>query len=250
MGLFGSLFGQQKNPAGYLMNLGQQQQPQNAWEMATQPTQDQMAQAYQSNPSFNQQQQFGHPGGVPVVEGLKPSHPGFFDKGGMGARLGKGILGGIADGIAKWGGAPPGYANAMQAKQEYEQRQQELQQQMQARQQERQQSSADAWDMWQRQQDYQRENPDPTDLQRKVEFAFSLPDGPERQAAIQGIQGYGYSPQVMDAKLAQQQQLINDRAAAQRSVKMTAPGGNGGGGGAQYEYRRGPDGSLQRRRVR
>lgn len=132
MGLFGSLFGQQ-NPAGYMMNLGQPQQPQDAWQMAMQPTQEQAAQAYQANPSFNHQQQFGQPGGVPVVEGLQAKGPGFFGKGGMGSKLGVGILGGIADGVARWGGAQPGYANGIQQQREEERFRQKLEAERQMR---------------------------------------------------------------------------------------------------------------------
>ena len=42
MGLFGSSFGQ-RDPQDYMMNIGQPQQPQNAWQMAMQPTQQQAA---------------------------------------------------------------------------------------------------------------------------------------------------------------------------------------------------------------
>lgn len=222
MGLFGSTA---RTPLD-VMAMGQTPQQQNAlpnyWDVIQAPAQNVQPQG---------------PQGV---------QPHFFEKGGMGSKIGVGILGGLADGLAQWGGAPPGYRNAMQAKQEYEQRQQELQAQMQMRQQERQQSSADAWNMWQQQQDYQRENPDPTSIQRSTEYIASLPEGdPRRQIAMQQTPGYGNSAEVLAARLAQQQQLINDRAAAQRSVKMTAPGSNGGASHPP-KYAIGPNGQIMK----
>lgn len=135
MGLFGSSFGQ-RDPQDYMMNIGQPQQPQNAWQMAMQPTQQQAAQSFQ--------QQYGQPIGNMQAQALpvdpraaQATKPGFFGKGGMGGKIAMGALGGIADGIARWGGAQPGYANAMQQQQEYAQRLQELQAEREARRAER-----------------------------------------------------------------------------------------------------------------
>lgn len=51
---------------------------------------------------------------VPVdpYEGQRPNNPGFFQKGGMGGKLGMGLLGGALDGVAVWGGSKPGYSGA------------------------------------------------------------------------------------------------------------------------------------------
>lgn len=241
MGLFGSSFNQ-ADPSGYLMNIGGRQQPQNPWAMAMQPTQQQAAQQFQ--------QQYGYqtPGIGDEVRGTQPignmqpqqlptdpraaqaARPGFFGKGGRGW----GILGVIGDGLQVAGGGRATYQDHMQQQQEYAQRLQELQAERQARMQERQQSAEQGFETWKQQQQWARDNPDPTTLQQNVDYAYSLPEGdPRREAAIRGVQGYGYSPEVMDQRLQQQQELINARAAAQRSVKMTVPGkaASAGGGG-------------------
>lgn len=231
MGLFGSLFGQ-ADPQGYMMNIGQPQQPQDAWQMAMQPTQQQAAQSFQQQygqPIGNMQAQNVQPQGAPEIKG-----PGFFGKGGMGGKMLIGALGGALDGVARWGGAQPGYANGIEQQREYAQRQQELQQQMQMRQQEREQQAQQSWQQWQQQQEYAQAHPDPTAIQRNTEYIASLPeDDPRRAIATQQTTGYGYSPEVMAARQQQQQELINARAAAQRSVKMTIPGkaASAGGGG-------------------
>lgn len=129
MGLFGSL---QPDPSGYLMNLGQRQQPQDMWQAAMQPTQQQASQQFQ--------QQYGQPIGDMQPQQLQADprvghaiNPGFFGKGGMGSKIGVGILGGLADGLAQWGGAPPGYRNAMQQKREEDQFRQKLEAERQMR---------------------------------------------------------------------------------------------------------------------
>lgn len=131
MGLFGSSFNQ-ADPSGYLMNIGGQQQPQNPWEMAMQPTQQQAAQQFQ--------QQYGQPIGNMQPQQLptdpraaQATRPGFFGKGGRGW----GILGVIGDGLQVAGGGRATYQDHMQQQQEYAQRLQELQAERQARQQER-----------------------------------------------------------------------------------------------------------------
>lgn len=144
MGLFGSSFNQ-ADPSGYLMNIGGQQQPQNPWEMAMQPTQRQAAQQFQ--------QQYGYqtPGIGDEVRGTQPignmqpqqlptdpraaqaARPGFFGKGGRGW----GILGVIGDGLQVAGGGRATYQDHMQQQQEYAQRLQELQAEREARRAER-----------------------------------------------------------------------------------------------------------------
>lgn len=118
MGLFGSSFNQ-ADPSGYLMNIGGQQQPQNPWEMAMQPTQQQAAQQFQ--------QQYGQP--APQQPAPVAPKPGFFGKGGKGW----GILGVIGDGLQVAGGGRATYQDHMQQQQEYAQRLQELQAEREAR---------------------------------------------------------------------------------------------------------------------
>lgn len=215
MGLFGSSFGQ-PDPQGYMLNIGQPPQPQDAWQMAMQPTQQQAAQQFQ--------QQYGQP--APQQPAPPAQKPGFFGKGGIGA----GILGGIADGVARWGGAQPGYASSMQQQQEYAQRLQELQAERQARMQERQQSAEQGFETWKQQQQWARDNPDPTTLQQNVDYAYSLPEGdPRREAAIRGIQGYGFAPEVMDARTQAQIAVADHRLGNSLTLKQT-PGASGGGG--------------------
>lgn len=172
MGLFGSSFGQQ-NPAGYMMNIGQPRQPMDAWQMAMQPTQQQAAQQFQ--------QQYGYqtPGigdemrGMQSIGNMQPqqlptdpraaqaTRPGFFGKGGMGGKLGMGVLGGIADGIAMHAGFRPGYSDGIDQQREYAQRLQELQAQRQQR-------------MEEMQQRLSMKQDTPVALQRNIEYLKSL----------------------------------------------------------------------------
>jgi len=241
MGLFGSSFNQ-ADPSGYLMNIGQQQIPQNPWEMATQPTQQQAAQQFQ--------QQYGQPIGNMQAQALpvdpraaQAAKPGFFGKGGKGW----GILGVIGDGLQVAGGGRATYQDYMQQQQEYAQRLQELQAEREARRAEHMMPRAEqGFETWKQQQQWALEHPDPTSIQRSTEYIASLPEGdPRRQIAMQQTPGYGNSAEVLAARLAQQQQLINDRAAAQRSVKMTAPGSNGGASHPP-KYAIGPNGQIMK----
>lgn len=254
MGLFGSSFNQ-ADPSGYLMNIGQQQIPQNPWEMATQPTQQQAAQQFRHQ--YGQYQTPGIGDGIPGNPQIGDMHapqlpvdpraaqalkPGFFGKGGKGW----GILGVIGDGLQVAGGGRATYQDYMQQQQEYAQRLQELQAEREARMQERQQSAEQGFETWKQQQQWALEHPDPTSIQRSTEYIASLPEGdPRRQIAMQQTPGYGNSAEVLAARLAQQQQLINDRAAAQRSVKMTAPGSNGGASHPP-KYAIGPNGQIMK----
>ena len=131
MGIFGSSFGQ-SDPSGYLMNIGQQQQPQNPWEMAMQPTQQQAAQQFQ--------QQYNQPIGNMQAQALptdpranKIVNPGFFGKGGKGW----GIMGVIGDGLQVAGGGRATYQDYMRQQDEYAQRLKELQDEREARKAER-----------------------------------------------------------------------------------------------------------------
>lgn len=121
MGLFGSSFNQ-ADPSGYLMNIGGQQQPQNPWEMAMQPTQQQAAQQFQqqyNQPIGNMQAQ-----ALPVdPRAAQAARPGFFGKGGRGW----GILGVIGDGLQVAGGGRATYQDYMRQQDEYAQRLKELQ---------------------------------------------------------------------------------------------------------------------------
>jgi hypothetical protein len=47
--------------------------------------------------------------------------PGFFGKGGLGGKLLMGGIGGALDGVAVWGGAKPGYSEAMSDERDYQQ---------------------------------------------------------------------------------------------------------------------------------
>lgn len=229
MGLFGSSFNQ-ADPLGYLMNIGGQQQPQNPWEMAMQPTQQQAAQQFQ--------QQYGQQPQQPAPVAQKP---GFFGKGGLGSRLGSSILGGIADGFAVHGGFRPGYSDGIEQQREYAQRLQELQAEREARRAERMmphaQQVGDSIGMM----DPATGSFTPTytappqqSEQERLIDAWGREQDPERKAMIERtIRGFQYTPEVMDARQQQQEELINARAAAQRSVKMTVPGkaASAGGGG-------------------
>ena len=237
MGLFGSSFGQ-RDPQDYMMNIGQPQQPQNAWQMAMQPTQQQAAQSFQ--------QQYGQPIGNMQAQALpvdpraaQATKPGFFGKGGMGGKIAMGALGGIADGIARWGGAQPGYANAMQQQQEYAQRLQELQAEREARRAERMMPRAEQvgnaigmLDPATGQFTPTYTAPPQQSEQERLIDAWGREQDPERKAMIERtIRGFQYTPEVMDARTQAQIAVADHRLGNSLTLKRTPGASSGGGGG-------------------
>lgn len=243
MGLFGSSFGQQ-NPAGYMMNIGQPQQPQDAWQMAMQ-----LAQQFQ--------QQYGQPIGDMQAQQLptdprvaQATKPGFFGKGGLGSRLGSSILGGIADGFAVHGGFRPGYSDGIDQQREYAQRLQELQAERQARQQERMMPRAEQVGDSIGMLDPSTGSFTPTytappkenvpDVVRSLIAAGIDPTSEEGRRYIVG--SIRNSPEAIGA----QTELADHRFGNSLRLKQT-PGASSAA--PKYEYRTAPDGTLQRRRI-
>lgn len=234
MGLFGSLFGQ-ADPQGYMMNIGQPQQPQDAWQMAMQPTQQQAAQSFQ--------QQYGQPIGNMQAQQLptdpraaQATRPGFFGKGGMGGKMLVGALGGALDGVARWGGAQPGYANGIEQQQEYAQRLQELQAEREARQQERMMPRAEqvgdsigVLDPSTGQFTPTYTAPPQQSEQERLIDAWGREQDPERKAMIERtIRGFQYTPEVMDARTQARMAIADHQFGNSLRLKQT-PGASGGG---------------------
>lgn len=243
MGLFGSSFNQ-ADPSGYLMNIGGQQQPQNPWEMAMQPTQQQAAQ------SFQQQYGYQTPGIGDEVRGTQPignmqpqqlptdpraaqaTRPGFFGKGGRGW----GILGVIGDGLQVAGGGRATYQDHMQQQQEYAQRLQELQAERQARQQERMMPRAEqvgdsigVLDPSTGQFTPTYTAPPQQSEQERLIDAWGREQDPERKAMIERtIRGFQYTPEVMDARTQARMAIADHQFGNSLRLKQT-PGASGGG---------------------
>lgn len=247
MGLFGSSFNQ-ADPSGYLMNIGGQQQPQNPWEMAMQPTQQQAAQSFQ--------QQYGQPIGNMQPQQLptdpraaQATRPGFFGKGGRGW----GILGVIGDGLQVAGGGRATYQDHMQQQQEYAQRLQELQAEREARRAERMMPRAEQVGDSIGMLDPSTGSFTPTytapqqSEQERLIDAWGREQDPERKAMIERtIRGFQYTPEVMDARTQAQIAVADHRLGNSLTLKRT-PGASSAA--PKYEYRTAPDGTLQRRRI-
>jgi hypothetical protein len=152
--------------------------------------------------------------------------PDFFGKGGDWTK----VLGTLGDALQIAGGGRATYAPAIQQEVDQQrQRQQELQNyQMQRR---------DKLSDMLAELQYKRENPELTTLQQNTEYAYSLPEGdPRRQTAIQGVQGYANSPEVMAARQAAQEELARQRFGYSAALKgvptysATHPSGGGSRG--------------------
>jgi len=247
MGLFGSSFNQ-ADPSGYLMNIGQQQIPQNPWEMATQPTQQQAAQQFRHQ--YGQYQTPGIGDGIPGNPQIGDMHapqlpvdpraaqaarPGFFGKGGKGW----GILGVIGDGLQVAGGGRATYQDYMQQQQEYAQRLQELQAEREARRAERMMPRAEQvgnaigmLDPATGQFTPTYTAPPQQSEQERLIDAWGREQDPERKAMIErAIRGFQYTPEVMDARTQAQIAVADHRLGNSLTLKRTPGASSGGGGG-------------------
>jgi len=145
--------------------------------------------------------------------------------GGLFGRLGKvdwgsTLLGGLADGVAMWGGAKPGYARAMA---EQSANAQELKKaQLLARMKAEMDASNDQRDReaqqsaWIAQQQWKRDNPEATDAQRNYEYRQQLPDA-QRGEFDRTRPGFQFTPEGIAAMA----QIAQGRAAA--TAKYRAP---------------------------
>ncbi len=146
-----------------------------------------------------------------MAQQAKALQPGFFGKGGTGRNIGLSLLGGMFDGIAQRGGMTPGFATGQaQYRQQAlaeQQRQQELADYAQKK--------NDALEQWKAQQQWQIDHPQPTDLQQNIGYLQTLdPNSEAYQVARLAMPGAGYSPDVLDARLANQRDLIDYRTDA------------------------------------
>jgi hypothetical protein len=96
--------------------------------------------------------------------------------------------------------------------------------------------------------------PQPGEQERLIDLYSKLPEGDPRKPLIErAIRGYQYTAPVMQAKQENAVELADHRLGNSLSLKQAptyAQTHPKVGGGGQYEYRMGPNGTLQRRRVR
>ena len=83
----------------------------------------------------------------------------------------------------------------------------------------------------------------PTTLQRQFEWLKSLPEE-DQKAARAMLPGFGYTPEGINMTV-ERAAAVADAQGAARAAHRAPPSGGGG----QYEYRMGPNGQLQRRRI-
>lgn len=194
-----------------------------------------------------------------------PPKPKFFGEGGVG----RNIAGYIGDALAQMGGMQPIYAPAMQERRRLEADQADYERK-------RRDTQAD----WQAQKEWALKNEPPKTYEignnivsydpqngpkvvyegenPAVAYAKSIgaePGTPEFVAAIKDFVLKGNGPTALqgDKELAGYRfgnSMALRQAPTYAQTHPKASGGGKGGGGAQYEYRMGPGGTLQKRRVR
>jgi hypothetical protein len=143
--------------------------------------------------------------------------PGAFSKGGKGWQ----IMGIIGDALQTAGGGRGTYAPFVADQQEREDLARQRLQEMMARRQERQEDRANSLEDWQIKQQWERDNPAPTQMtetERLIEQWHSLPDSDPRKAMIaRALRGSAYDPSVYQPK-------EDYQVAGRLKVKTTAPG--------------------------
>lgn len=171
-----------------------------------------------------QQNQIGDPTAMPSLPETPQVKLKAFDKGGNGWQ----IMGLIGDALQTAGGGRGTYAPAMMDIREREELGRQKLAELMAQREQKQADRAAALEDWQFKEQYQRENPQPTQMtetERLIEAAATLPDDdPKKAMILRALRGSAYDPAVYQPK--------EDYSVAGRlKVKTTAPGKAPSGGG-------------------
>lgn len=98
--------------------------------------------------------------------------------------IGMGLVGGALDGVARWGGAQPGYANALEQQQAAQQRLNELRQKIEAQSEQSRLERLTGLQDFQFKEQYKRDNQGPTNAARMLIERGLQPGTPRFEAAL------------------------------------------------------------------